>query len=141
MAEAMTIRPMTMADLDVIERIQKANPTGAQWNPIDYLAYRTVMAEKNGAVIAFLCVHPLPNGVDGRTEVEILNLAVDPAHKRKGVATQLLATLDFQVMYLDVRESNKPALEFYRKHGFKKTGHRRKYYNHPVEDSIMMTRG
>nr|WP_321475010.1 GNAT family N-acetyltransferase [uncultured Paludibaculum sp.] len=137
----MTIRPMTMADLAVIERIQEANPTGAQWNPIDYLAYTTTMAEIGGAVVGFLCVHPLPNGVDGRTEAEILNLAIDPAHKRKGVATALLAKIDFQVIYLDVRENNRPALEFYRKFGFRKTGHRRKYYHHPVEDSIMMTRG
>ncbi|MGC4048531.1 MAG: GNAT family N-acetyltransferase [Paludibaculum sp.] len=137
----MTIRPMTMGDLEIIEQIQKANPTGAQWNPIDYLAYSTLMAELGGTVIGFLSFQPLPVREDGRSEAEILNVAVDPAHKRKGVATQLLAKLDFQVLLLDVRERNKPALEFYRKHGFRKTGHRRKYYNHPVEDAIVMTRG
>lgn len=138
---APTIRPMTMADLSAVEQIQTANPTASQWIPIDYLAYRTLIAELNGRPVAFLCLHPLPNGADGRSEVELLNLAVDPAYKRKGVATALLSKIDFEVVYLDVRATNRPALEFYRKHGFRKTGHRRKYYNHPVEDSIMMTRG
>ena len=132
---------MTMSDLPEVECIQAANPTASQWNAIDYLGYRTWIAESDGRAVGFLCLQPLPIRADGRTEAEILNLAVDPAFKRRGIATALMGKVDFDVVYLDVRANNRPALEFYRKFGFRKTGHRRRYYNHPVEDSVMMTRG
>lgn len=132
---------MTMADLAEVERIQAANPTASQWNAIDYLGFRTWIAESGGRTVGFLCLQILPNRADGRTEAEILNLAVDPAWKRRGIASALMGKVDFDVVYLDVRANNRPALEFYRKFGFRKTGHRRRYYNHPVEDAVMMTRG
>lgn len=123
-----------MADLAEVERIQQANPTAAQWNVVDYLAYRTEVALDGERVVAFLAVQPLPDN-----EAEILNLAVDPQWKRRGVATAMLAAVPERTLYLDVRESNQPAIAFYKRHGFIKTGHRRRYYSHPVEDALMLT--
>ena len=129
------IRPLRLADLPAIERIQALNPSGAQWNPADYLAFQTLVAETGGQVAGLIAVQPLPPG-----EAEILNLAVLPDFKRQGIATRLLAEVTAPAVFLDVRASNAPAIAFYRKHGFLKTGHRRKYYARPVEDAIMMTR-
>jgi len=135
MPSELLIRPLALADLPTVERIQELNPAGAQWQPVDYLAYETRVAEICGAVVGLIAVQLLPGG-----EAEILNLAVHPDHKRQGVGTRLLATVEAATVWLDVRESNAPALAFYRKYGFVKTGHRRRYYTKPVEDSVLMSR-
>ena len=132
---ALTTRPLKLADLPAIEELQRLNPAASQWNTLDYLAYHSVVCEDESGIIAFLCAQLIPPG-----EVEILNLAVHPDHKRKGVATHLLNTLTAPTQHLDVRQSNAAGIAFYRKHGFRKVGHRRKYYSRPTEDAIMMTR-
>jgi len=132
---ALTTRPLKLADLPVIEELQRLNTAASQWNTLDYLAYHTVVCEDETGIIAFLCAQLIPPD-----EVEILNLAVHPDHKRKGVGTFLLNTLTAPTQHLDVRQSNVTAINFYRKHGFKKVGHRKKYYTRPTDDAIMMTR-
>ena len=132
---ALTTRPLKLADLAAVEEIQRLNPASAQWNALDYLAYHSIVCEDETGVIALLCAQLIPPD-----EVEILNLAVRPERKRQGVATHLLATLTAVTQHLDVRESNAAAIAFYRRHGFRKVGHRRKYYSRPTEDAIMMTR-
>ena len=135
MNEDLILRPIRLADVAAVEEIQKLNPMAAQWNGVDYLAYQTTVVEVAGRVVAFQAIQSLTGG-----EAEILNLAVHPDFQRQGIATRLLSGLDFAVLYLDVRASNQKALRFYYKHGFVKTGHRRKYYQRPVDDSVMMTR-
>jgi len=133
---ALSIRPLKLADLPAIEEIQRLNPTASQWTPADYLGYHTLIAEIDDRPVAFIALLDLP-----LHETEILNLAVHPAYQRQGIATALLNAIPAKVIFLDVRISNLSALAFYRRHGFVKTGHRRKYYSHPVEDAIMMSRG
>jgi ribosomal-protein-alanine N-acetyltransferase len=135
MNEELILRPIRLADVATVEEIQKLNPMAAQWSGVDYLAYETTVVELGGRVVAFQAIQSLTDG-----EAEILNLAVHPNFQRRGIATRLLSELDFAVLYLDVRASNQKALRFYYKQGFLKTGHRRKYYQRPVDDSVMMTR-
>jgi ribosomal-protein-alanine N-acetyltransferase len=135
MTDELTLRPIRLADVAAVEEIQRLNPMAAQWNGVDYLAFQTTVAELGGRVVGFQAIQSLTGG-----EAEILNLAVHPEFRRLGIGTRLLAQLDFPVLFLDVRASNQTALRFYHKHGFVKTGHRRKYYQRPVDDSIMMTR-
>jgi ribosomal-protein-alanine N-acetyltransferase len=74
-------------------------------------------------------------------EREILNLAVVPRSRRKGVARALLdSTLrDFHGdVFLEVRESNGVAQEFYKSLGFKVLSRRREYYDLPPETAIVM---
>ena len=78
-------------------------------------------------------------------ECEILNLAVSPAFRRKGVADSLLGFLfaeakkrDCDTVLLDVRASNEPAISLYEKHGFYKVGVRKGYYTLPREDAVLM---
>jgi [ribosomal protein S18]-alanine N-acetyltransferase len=130
------IRPLKLSDLPAIEEIQKLNPSSAQWNPADYLGHETRVVEIDSEVAAFMAIQMLPP-----FEAEIYNIAVHPKHKRHGLATALLQSIQARRIFLDVRESNAPALAFYRKHGFTKCGHRRKYYSRPTEDAIMMSRG
>jgi len=43
-------------------------------------------------------------------------------------------------VYLEVRDSNARARGLYRSRGFEEVGRRRGYYQHPVEDAIVLRR-
>lgn len=76
----------------------------------------------------------------------ILNVAVRPDCRRRGVAGQLLQVfLDFakgnrlSFLTLEVRASNYPAIALYGSWGFRGVGRRKNYYEHPREDAVIMT--
>lgn len=78
-------------------------------------------------------------------EVSLLNLAVHPEERRKGVGRALLnhmfeeaALRDVEALWLEVRVSNAGAIRLYREFGFEKAGLRRKYYDDTQEDAIVM---
>lgn len=75
------------------------------------------------------------------------NIAVLPAFRRRGVATALLGRLEafalahrFAFLTLEVRPSNTAAVALYRKLGFATAGIRRRFYDDPMEDALLMTR-
>jgi len=77
-------------------------------------------------------------------EMEILNLAVRSDYRRKGLAAILLQkSFDICIenkikkSFLDVKESNMPALALYRNFGYKKIGVRKKYYPDTKEDALL----
>jgi ribosomal-protein-alanine N-acetyltransferase len=68
-------------------------------------------------------------------EVHLLNITVAPAYQRQGWARCLLQFLCFwsqthgaSCLWLEVRESNAPALNLYQSFGFQKVGLRKDYY-------------
>lgn len=78
---------------------------------------------------------------------EIANVAVDPAHRRNGIARMLYAALEEECrrrkitqLELEVRESNLGAQSFYHACGFAPVGKRRNYYESPREDAVLMHR-
>lgn len=78
-------------------------------------------------------------------EMHILNLAVHPQHRRRGLARRLLTgamtharALGAQVAWLEVRPSNDPALSLYRSFGFKEVGRRPRYYDDTQEDALLL---
>ena len=80
-------------------------------------------------------------------EGDITNVAVAPAFRRRGAATALLdalearaAALSLSFLTLEVRESNAPARALYRARGFREVGRRKRYYEKPREDAILMTK-
>jgi ribosomal-protein-alanine N-acetyltransferase len=77
----------------------------------------------------------------------IMNLSVDPAQRRQGVATQLLEALfevtgddDRRGFTLEVRVSNDAAIRLYENLGFRSQGVRRGYYTDNREDALIMWR-
>jgi ribosomal-protein-alanine N-acetyltransferase len=76
----------------------------------------------------------------------IMNVAVDPAHRRAGIATALLTGLieridDVRARFtLEVRESNVGAIALYERYGFRAAGRRRRYYQDNGEDAVVMWR-
>ena len=76
---------------------------------------------------------------------EILNLAVSPDFRRRGVARALLraglATFRnrrVEEVYLEVRESNRSAQALYLARGFRPVGQRAAYYRNPREDALVL---
>lgn len=74
-------------------------------------------------------------------EAEVLQIAVLPSYQGQKIATALFGFLPAdKEIFLEVRESNKPALLFYKKEKFEEIARRRAYYHAPVEDAIVMKR-
>jgi ribosomal-protein-alanine N-acetyltransferase len=97
------------------------------------------VAEEHGESVAFLIGRVVAD------EFEILNLAVDPDHRRRGLAGHLMnqalqhaRTAAVRRAYLEVRGSNTSAIELYSRFGFKECGRRSRYYQHPVEDAVVL---
>lgn len=131
-----TVRPGRPDDLEHISRIQAASPEAAGWSPGAWLVYDCLVAETRGQAAGFLVSRKIDEG-----EVEILNLAVAPEWRRRGVATLLLRqilTFHDCRFFLEVRQSNTGARCLYRKLGFEEAGIRPRYYTDPVEDGIVM---
>lgn len=108
----------------------------------DFLSY-----EYNGALCAL---------VDGEfagyitytvvcDEFQIANIATLPEFRRKKVASTILERIKdmakdekSEVITLEVRATNKPAISLYEKHGFFVCGTRKGYYKHPTDDALLM---
>jgi [ribosomal protein S18]-alanine N-acetyltransferase len=73
----------------------------------------------------------------------LMNVAVHPEHRRGGIATELIERLFEEAgegarFTLEVRISNAPAIEMYRRFGFRSAGRRRSYYHDNGEDALIM---
>ena len=74
-------------------------------------------------------------------EAEVLQIAVLPSYQGQKIATALFDFLPAdKEIFLEVRESNRPALLFYKKERFEEIARRKAYYHAPVEDAIVMKR-
>jgi [ribosomal protein S18]-alanine N-acetyltransferase len=78
-------------------------------------------------------------------EMQVMNVAVDPAWRRRGVARFLLglamrraARSGARTALLDVRAGNLAALALYASLGFEPVGVRRGYYSVPPEDALVL---
>ena len=123
-------------DLDAVAAIQQASPGAAGWKVADYLEQEFLVALEGNRIVGFLVARTLVAG-----EREILNLAVAPDFRRKGVARALLdrALEGFcGEVFLEVRESNGVAQKFYKSLGFKGLSKRKWYYDNPPETAIVM---
>ena len=76
----------------------------------------------------------------------VMNVAVEPALRRRGIASALLAELYTRAgdpgaqFTLEVRRSNQAAIELYERDGFRIAGLRRRYYQDNGEDALIMWR-
>jgi len=74
-------------------------------------------------------------------EAEVLQIAVLPSYQGQKIATALFDFLPAdKEIFLEVRESNKPAMLFYKKEKFEEIARRKAYYHAPMEDAIVMKR-
>ena len=101
---------------------------------------RFLVAVCDGEVSGYIGAHNILG------EVYITNVAVSEKHRRKGMGENLINSLislceseNAEFITLEVRESNKPAINLYKKMNFKDVGKRKNFYENPREDAILMT--
>ncbi|MBR7091818.1 MAG: ribosomal protein S18-alanine N-acetyltransferase [Clostridia bacterium] len=141
-----TVSPMTQADLPALaalERICFSEPWSADAlreeldNPLAlFLTARTAAGEPAG----YVGLHLIP------PEAFMANLAVFPAHRRRGVARLLLrqaiarcAAACVTRLALEVRAGNTAAIALYTACGFVQDGRRPGFYSRPTEDALLLS--
>jgi len=140
------VRPAEPRDAAAIARVAAECPGAAPWSTSQYEDaargnYQGWIAAHNDAVVGFIFTRIAAD------EVEILNLAVRPDQRRRGIAAQLIArALDHAKIacaaraYLEVRAANSAAIALYGKSGFAPAGRRTRYYSSPVEDALVLSK-
>lgn len=98
---------------------------------------RFYVAVENGRAVGYAGLY----NVCG--EGDIARVAVLPEYRKSGVAKAVLNHAfddDLTEIFLDVRESNIPAISLYHSLGFKDIGIRKNYYSNPDENAVLMKR-
>ena len=141
------LRRLEQRDLDTVEEIERASyPTpwsrsmfAAELRKPSAIALGAYLEEGELVGYAFVSRY-----VDAW---HVMNVAVSPAFRRRGIASTLLQRL-FEVTAsdprrgytLEVRVSNAEAIRLYERLGFESRGIRRGYYTDNREDALIMWR-
>lgn len=144
-AEAVTLEPMTIEDLDDVLAIERASfqtpwSRGAfRYELTQNRVARCLVARWGRRLVGYLCLWEIGH------EVHVTNLAAHPDLRRRGVARALLnAVLDdakgraVSLAFLEVRPTNVEALGLYERFGFRVIGRRKGYYFDTGEDALVM---
>jgi ribosomal-protein-alanine N-acetyltransferase len=145
-AVAVEIRSLESRDLGAIEQIERrAYPT-----PWSRSMFASELAKPTSICLgAFEGLDLIGYVINSRyvDAWHVMNVAVDPEHQRRGIATQLLERLfeltrdDERRGYtLEVRVTNEAAIRLYERLGFEARGIRRGYYTDNREDALIMWR-
>ncbi len=145
------LRPMSLADLDQVEEIDrlsfqlpwpkdaflyeiKQNPNSLCWVAEQRMSDQSPIIV--GTIVVWLILE----------EAHIGTLAVRPGYRQEGIAQRLLAKVLLEAArsgaayaLLEVRMSNQAAQNLYKKFGFEVVGLRKGYYQDTQEDAVLMT--
>jgi ribosomal-protein-alanine N-acetyltransferase len=145
-AVAVELRRLSLSHLAEIEEIERsAYPT-----PWSRTMFASELAKPTSICLGAFEGEQLVGYVINSRYVDawhVMNVAVDPGHRRRGIATRLLERLfeltrhDGRRGYtLEVRVSNAGAISLYEALGFEQRGLRRGYYTDNREDALIMWR-
>jgi ribosomal-protein-alanine N-acetyltransferase len=141
------LRRLETRDLDVVEAIERESyPTPWSRSMLD----AELRKPSSLAIGAFVEAEGLVGYAFVSRYVDawhVMNVAVAPAHRRRGIASALLerlfavtATDPRRGYTLEVRVSNSGAIKLYERLGFEARGIRRGYYTDNREDALIMWR-
>lgn len=130
-----------LADVLLLERSVHSHP----WRQSSFEdclrgRQRCWLAESKGILVGYVVV------AHGGGDAELLNIAVAPSYQRKGIGSCLLQYAvncvkdHADMMFLEVRVSNRKAIELYAREGFFEVGQRKNYYPtvNGHEDALLM---
>jgi len=139
------LRPARKKDLESIYFIERqCFPT--PWSGALFLYElkkpyaRLWVLEHKEKIIGYICFWIVAG------ELHLANIAVDPAWRRRGLATFMLQTMfryarkkGAKRVLLEVRQKNLAAQTLYKRLGFQVDGRRKQYYSDTKEDAILMS--
>lgn len=146
-SEHIEIERMTFTDLDEVLAIESDSFT----SPWSKQGFRQEIINRKRSL-------PLVVRIDGHVagygvawfvvdEIYIGNIAVHRSHRRKGIGELLLKKLlerglvnDCRLATLEVRKTNRTAIELYNKFGFSAVAIRKGYYRDTGEDAVVMVK-
>jgi ribosomal-protein-alanine N-acetyltransferase len=145
MSDNIEIRRLTYSDLPQVIAIER-RAFGTPWSLSMFVLELSkpsgicLAALENGDLVGYLVCSRYD------TVWHLMNVAVDPARRREGIASLLMSHLfdtadqPHEQYTLEVRESNEGAIALYERFGFRGAGHRRAYYHDNREDALIMWR-
>ena len=139
------IRPLRPGDLDRVAELEPALFGPDDWSAATYhqelqTPGRTYLAtvDAEDRLVGWA-------GVAAGDETQVMTIGVDPAHRRRGLATAMLAELvdvarraGARSMLLEVRSDDDGARTLYERAGFTGVGTRRRYYQRSGRDALVM---
>ena len=138
------IRPAVPADAKALLAIERRTFTDP-WTEASFQEALTstwtfgLVAETGRGMVGYLV------GREVAGSGEVLNLAVAPEYRRRGIAGALLEAglvafrrRKVDEVFLEVRESNRSAQALYLSRGFRAVGQRASYYRNPKEDALVL---
>ena len=135
------VRPMAAADAEAMAALERECFEGAGHEPWSANLFLAELSEGAAAARSWWVAHDngeligFAGGMVVDKDVEILDVAVSPAHRREGIARKLLAHVSYDAQMLgctsaslEVEADNEPARALYANLGFEQVGCRRGYY-------------
>lgn len=139
----LVLRPFVASDLPAvlaIEQLSSPSPWKGEFflKELRHQYSRVLVAEFGGLLVGYLCRWFV---VD---EIQILNVAVHPQYRQRGIGRALLRDIfaeahqrDVRSLSLEVRTSNTAAINLYEEFGFHQVTVRHRYYE-DGEDALVM---
>lgn len=113
-------------------------------NPDSFAAIARHKREVVGFIVARI-IASRGNDAESFAEADIFNIGVLQAHQGKGIGGSLIETFlsaarkhKVERVWLEVRQSNQKAIEFYSRNGFTNTQIRKDFYSQPMENALIM---
>jgi ribosomal-protein-alanine N-acetyltransferase len=144
------IRPARIEDVPAVVALERGVAEAPHWAEAEYEGI--VLAEANGLLRRCFFIAENAKAVVGfavgkivGNEAELESVVVDVETRRVGMGRALCEAVvkwsgdeGAKAIDLEVRSANAAAVYLYRKIGFVGVGSRRKYYQAPVDDAILM---
>jgi ribosomal-protein-alanine N-acetyltransferase len=148
----MKIKRFERSNLGDIVKIESASFSDP-WSQKMFLALHEInpkgfyVAKLDDRIIAYaiILLEPYIDKISLKRRGHLINLAVAPQHRKQGIASTLIARVQkdlkknkANLILLEVRRSNKAAVDFYSKLMFKRIGSIKGFYKD--EDAIVMSK-
>lgn len=135
------IKKLTNNDIDYIEQIFNLEKEIFKNSAFSKSYLNTLIKGDNSFIYIYLIddkVFGYLMILDSIDVYEILAIATVEEYRNKGIAQELLDKIKTKDIFLEVRESNQTAINFYKKNKFKEISIRKNYYSKPTENAIIM---